>query len=290
MAEELRIVVTDQTGSAGSGGTAPGTGSAGPSPGGTSPAAPRAGSSGSAEKKREAQFNANLAAVQNTERIASQAASGAAGGAIASAAGLAASALSNPVGIAIASVVAGFGVAAVAARTFARSVERETNRLAGFSGDLALAQAQTEIGRELGDLRRARRIGPDLAQAERTRARFEGLTSDIWTEILAQVLRIVNILEPISEFFLNRLEAFLLFLEERTEFLINLLNAVAPPSGTALSLILKALLRWEQERNQTDETDSFTQQFFDLLPRRENDAGDSVPLFWPNGQPVPPAV
>ena len=207
-----------------------------------------------------------------------------AGAASSASAGIVA-AVGGPVGIAVAAVAAGLGVAAIATTKFAQVVESQTERLAGFSGPLAAAQARTELGRELGLLRRAQRIGPELAAAERLRSRFEGTMTDLGTEILQILLRLLEELRPVIELVIDGVKSITDFLAEHGDAIGRAaLLIIAQISPIAAAAILVArLAQDEADRREDEEEDPFTQQFLDLLPRNS----DGQPLFWPAGQPVP---
>ncbi len=186
MAEELRILVIDSGGNgAPRGRTAPAAtvgGGANNVPSSiprppkfvTPPSLPGQSAKDLAARERQRRTREMLAlgAVASARNAGSALAAGNVGGAAAVGTGAAVSAIGGPVGIGIAAVAAGFVVAAIAAKKFAQVIESQTNKLAGFSGPLSAAQAQTEISREAALRRRAARIGPELARAERLRAKF----------------------------------------------------------------------------------------------------------------------
>lgn len=302
MPEELRIVVVDQGGAAPSGGgggpTAPGGFSRAPGggqfPGGPvappvqpppfvrpPPVQPSPRTPGTGDPSRRA-----ISAIGTAGGVAGAAAAGNVAGAASRASSGIVAAVGGPVGVAVAAIAAGFGVAAIAAVKFAQMVESQTARLAGFSGPLAAAQARTELGRELGLLRRAQRIGPGLAAAERLRSKFEGTMTDLGTEILQILLRILEALQPVIEFVITAMRVLTEFLERHGESigaaLPALVGMVSPMAAAVLSIL--RLFQGEVDRREDEEFDDpFTQQFLDLLPRDAN----GQPLFWPAGQPVP---
>lgn len=170
MAEELRITVVDGGGSAGGG-------SGGARRGGVTPTA--VSSSGSSV----------------------QGAIG--GGAIGGSATVGALASVTGAGLAIA---AAFGAAIVAVKGFTSVVQSQVEMLAGFSGEVAVAQAETQLRRQMARFRRGQRIGSELASAENIRSRFETALFDVNTEILGIVLRIFRLMEPVLEPLLAGLE------------------------------------------------------------------------------------
>lgn len=294
MPEELRIVVVDQGGAAPSRGpTAPGGGqpARGPVSGGGPRAFPVLQRPGQQPPGPRAVVGADgsrraISAIGTAGGVAGAAAAGNVAGAASGASAGIVAAVGGPVGIAVAAVAAGLGVAAIAARKFAQVVESQTSRLAGFSGPLAAAQAQTELRRELGLLRRAQRIGPELASAERLRSQFESTMTDLATEVLQILLGILEELRPVIEFVIDGMKAVTSFLEEYGDTIGKaalLMLAKLDPLAAAAILIAR-LFQGEVDRREDEEIDDpFTQQFLDLLPRDAH----GQPLFWPAGQPVP---
>ena len=289
MPEELRIVVVDQGGAAPSrGAVAPVASSSARAPvaGPRAFPAPRAAPAQGpravvgADGSRRA-----LSAVGTAGGIAGAAAAGNVAGAASGASAGIVAAVGGPIGVAVAAVAAGLGVAAIAARKFAQVVESQTGRLAGFSGPLAAAQAQTELRRELALLRRAQQVGPALASAERLRSRFEDAMTDLGTEVLEILLQILEILRPVIEFVIVGMKALADFLDRHGDAigfaLPALVGFVSPMAGAVLAIL--RLFQGEVDRREDEIEDPFTQQFLDLLPRDAN----GRPLFWPAGQPVP---
>lgn len=158
-------------------------------------------------------------------------AAGAAGGA---GAALGAGAAAGPIGLAIGAVVAGAAAAGLAMKKFADNAEVEARRLGRFSGELALATAQTDIRREIADLRRARRIGPAAARFETTRSQLETATFDLFTEIKVVIFQLIDELRPMIEQVIAGLKlvkdvvAFLNKFEILSDLLINFLKTVSP--------------------------------------------------------------
>ena len=301
MPEELRIVVVDQggggSGSSGGGqfprvaggGRVPGAPPVQPPPFVRPPPVQPPPVQPSPRAPRDP-FRGAISAAGTAGGVAGAAAAGNVAGAASRASSGIVAAVGGPIGLAVAAVAAGFGAAAIAAVTFARAVESQTSKLAGFSGPLAAAQARTEIGRELGLLRRAQRIGPELASAERLRSKFEGTMTDLTTEILRLLLRFFEEMRPLIEVVIAGTSATTNFLEQHGDKIGEGAFAVArginPKVATAVEIILGIanLMRGEVERREDDEfNDPFTQQFLDLMPRDTQ----GQPLFWPAGQPVP---
>ncbi len=293
MAEELRIVVVDQGGSAPSrgptapGGTRPGGVPSGPPrvPGGgqfprvhvpppvqpptfvqPSPVQPSPGRSRDSDPSRFA-----ISAIGTAGGVAGAAAAGNVAGAVSGASKAIVAAVTGPVGIAVAAVTVGFGVAVIAVKKFAQAIESETNKLAGFSAPLSLAQAQTEIRREEALMRRAQRIGPELAAAEQLRSKFEEAMTDIGTEILGVLLKMLESATPFIEVGIKVLTLFADFLEKWGDVIVKAMFVLARMRPVVV--IMEAVFRILEQifdaivPDEDDGPDPFATQFMNLLPR-----------------------
>ena len=286
MPEELRIVVVDQ------GGAAPSRGAAAPaaSSSARAPVASRAFPRLHAPPVQPPQFagpppvqpsprapatrdssRGAISAVGTVGGIAGAAAAGnVAGAASASSAGIVA-AVGGPIGVAVAAVAAGLGVAAIAARKFAQVVESQTNKLAGFSAPLSAAQAQTDVRRELALLRRAQRIGPELAAAERLRSKFEDAITDLGTEVLGLLLKVLEIGEPFIEVATKSMAILADFLEKHGDTIALAMKVLVRMNP--IVLIMEAVFRILEKIFDTivpddpDPPDPFATAFMNLLPR-----------------------
>lgn len=102
----------------------------------------------------------------------------------------------GPAAIAIGGFAVAVGAGTMAVKGLFDTLSNEVKRLEGVSADVSVAASMTDVRRELADLRRADKIGPDLARFENTRSKFEDKLSDAWTEILKVLLRIFETIEP----------------------------------------------------------------------------------------------
>lgn len=275
MPEELRIVVVDQGGPAGgpAGGAVAGRGAragttAGVAAGGalrnrvgppplspSVPAPPRGGAALGAA--------AGFGGIRAAQGLASRAAAGNVAGAATAAAGLGASALGGPVGIAVAATVGVFVVAGIAVKKFVDTIESETNKLAGFSLALSIAQSQTQISRQAALRRRAGQIGPQLAAAEHLRSQFETKLTDLNTEMLKVLLEIVNKLDPLFQVVLGRMDAVTDILGDQKIQAEFLATSIASPQLALLKLIWNIMTREVEERDD-DKPDPFAEAFMKL--------------------------
>lgn len=102
----------------------------------------------------------------------------------------------GPAAIAIGGFAVAVGAGTMAVKGLFDTLSNEVKRLEGVSADVSVAASMTDVRRELADLRRADKIGPDLARFENTRSKLEDKMSDAWTEILKVLLRIFETIEP----------------------------------------------------------------------------------------------
>ena len=103
----------------------------------------------------------------------------------------------NPVTVALAGVTVAAVGTGVALKKMSDVFHAEAQKLEGYSTEVAAASAENEVRQELAMLRRAEQIGPQLAQAEKLRGRFEEAMSDAWTKILEVLLQIFEAFSPI---------------------------------------------------------------------------------------------
>ncbi|MGH8743514.1 MAG: hypothetical protein ACREUY_04470 [Burkholderiales bacterium] len=77
---------------------------------------------------------------------------------------------------------------------------KEADRLSGFSAQLSGATARSDIRAEFASLRRANRIGPDLARVEDSTSRIQTKITDLNTEMLRVLLKIYGAIEPLMPY------------------------------------------------------------------------------------------
>lgn len=80
--------------------------------------------------------------------------------------------------------------------SFADALTQTARRLASYSGELALAEAQADIRQTLGDLRRAQKLGTDLGRFEDARSRLSDVSQDLLADLLKPLIPLItNVLE-----------------------------------------------------------------------------------------------
>jgi hypothetical protein len=82
---------------------------------------------------------------------------------------------------------------------FVESLKRTAERLAPFSGELAVATAQADVAQTLGDLRRAQQLGSGLARFTEAESRLSQTAQDILATILERLVPIAtDVLEQLQ--------------------------------------------------------------------------------------------
>jgi hypothetical protein len=83
---------------------------------------------------------------------------------------------------------------------FVNALDQTASRLAAYSSELAVAQAQTEVAQTLGDVRRAQVLGSGLARFTEAQNNLSQAAQDALTELLRPLLPIAtNILNGLTE-------------------------------------------------------------------------------------------
>jgi hypothetical protein len=75
-----------------------------------------------------------------------------------------------------------------ALRKFFDALDETSKKLAPYSGELAVAQAQTELAQIQGDMRRAQLLGGDLAHFTEARSRLSQTGQDVMADLLRPLL------------------------------------------------------------------------------------------------------
>ncbi len=143
-----------------------------------------------------------VAAGGTTAAAGGGAATVAAGGAAASAAPAVAAAaplLANPVGLAVGAVVASFAALALASKALNDTFTSEADRLEQFSSAITMAKAKQQISTEMNMLSRSKEVGPGLAKITEAQTRYQDATQELWTSILAILLKTAPVVEVVSD-------------------------------------------------------------------------------------------
>lgn len=169
-------------------------------------------------------------------------------------------AVAGPIGIAVAAIT----VMGLAVKKFTDVMVQEADRLAGLSGDVAAAVAETDVRRLQATQRRAQDIGPQVAQFERRRADVEIALFDLQTQSLAVLLKLAEKADPLIEFTITAVDTLADILEalSKNEKGINLLAGLIP-----LVRIVEAFADDQKDKDFETE-DLFTRQFLGLFADR----------------------
>jgi len=193
-------------------------------------------------------------------------ASATAGGSAAIMAQLAAAA--GPAAIAVGALAAVTGAAVVGVKKLIDVFDHEADRLQGFNASLAGAKATADIRNTMNDLRRAQRIGPNLAGFTDRESRFNEASSRFYTEVLQELLKIEELLSPLTENSIAALQA----ITEALPLLISLnkyhqdgLKIFVDAVSSGQAETIKLLRRWfgwmQDESKEENSTDPFMDQF-----------------------------
>jgi len=185
----------------------------------------------------------------------------------------------GPVGIALAAVAVAATAAAVGVKAFAAVVKDQASKLEGYSGAVAMATSESSIRGEMAMMRRAERIGPDVAKWERMRGQASEKLTDVTTEILNQLFEIVNKFEPqitAAIEILGLLPPAIEAAGEAVQVQLDLLMGDVAGAWQdskegieALKKLGKAVRDYIDDTKQQDIVqDPFIQEFFDSLPNR----------------------
>ena len=167
-------------------------------------------------------------------------------------------------GIAVAAIATAASLAVMGLKAFGKTVEEEARKLALYSGEVAGARAETEIRELHATLRRAQRIGPDVARWESMRGQFAEKTMDVQTELLNVVLTLANDFEASARLGIDALEATATFLktyETPISTVLQLMIAANAPLASIVNNVIK-LVGFEEDKEKKDDA---WQQFDQIL-------------------------
>jgi hypothetical protein len=104
----------------------------------------------------------------------------------------------GPAALAVAAFTAAATAGAYAAGKVVDYLKSQADNLSKYSPELAGATAQSDIRDMLAEMRRAQRVGPELANVENLRSRFETGMTNLTTEMLKILSGILRFIEPIA--------------------------------------------------------------------------------------------
>lgn len=176
----------------------------GPPVAASAPAAPQPVTTTSTPPAAPPSVSAPATTAAAAPAVAATAAAPVATGAAPAAAGAAAL---GPVAIGALAVTAAFAGTVIATRALYNALSEASEGVAAFSAETAAAKGETEIRQQQASINRAARIGPEMADFERTRGRFQERFSNMGTEVLKILLQIWQVIEPFAEKSLSVMEA-----------------------------------------------------------------------------------
>lgn len=183
--------------------------------------------------------------------------------------------IAGPVGIALGAVAVAATAAVAGVRLFGAAVQKQTQQLEGYSAAVSMAVSHSDLRRELATMRRAQRIGPEVAKLENIRGRFDAQMMDIGTEIREVFVKWVVKYEKDIEALLAAIVALGPVIKAATSVAIPLLQSQTGVLGALASnaaKIRELMARWfGWQQNQANEdlgADVFLDEFFNALPDR----------------------
>lgn len=105
----------------------------------------------------------------------------------------------GPVGVAAAATTAAVVGLGLAAKKVVDVFRSQADRLESYSGHVAVAKAESEIRRQLDTLSRAQKIGPQVAQWERTGSRVDSAIDRLATEGLRLLDKLASPLQKLGD-------------------------------------------------------------------------------------------
>lgn len=167
-------------------------------------------------------------------------------------------------------------------KQFNRALEGTAGRLAGYSPAISVAMAQREVAEISGDVRRARFLGNDLARLTNANTRLEQASQDVMAQLAKPLIgpltvsleKIANILERTND---------MMERNQRVMDAIGRTNEViseaafvpierAMLASEAILVLLRRWFRWEEQRADNQQDDSFPS--FEQLLRPAWDLGE----------------
>ena len=177
-------------------------------------------------------------------------------------------AAAGPVAIAFAAVAAAGALAILGIKAFASVIKDQAQKLEGYSGAVAGATAESEIRRELSMLRRAQRIGPDVAKWESLRGQADEKLADIGTELLNVAMKTVDTFEDEFKVGIEMLAVIAKLLENHGGSIATILKTFGSPALSIVDAVRKLLGIAENEVANKNLDDPMWDLFDQILPDR----------------------
>lgn len=181
----------------------------------------------------------------------------------------------GPVGIAAVAVSAGLAALAIGAQKLTGVLSEAVAGIAGYSADVSSATAESEIRQERAMVDRGARIGPEMAQFERSRGKMEERFTSMGTDILGLLAQLWNAAEPFMSGVLSVGEAGvagLMAVEKQMEIAYDFATGNAIEAAKDMKDAAKANEKFakeikeifEGEKEEDPLNDQFNEAFFGL--------------------------
>lgn len=115
-------------------------------------------------------------------------------------------AIAGPAALAVAALTAGVVAGALVVKKAFDVMNSEATRLAGLSGSLSASTSLNAVRAEFADIRRASRIGPQLANVNNASGQVSAKMADVVTELLKVVVDATNSFQPLVPVLVNTLD------------------------------------------------------------------------------------
>ncbi len=133
-------------------------------------------------------------------------------------------AVAGPAALAVAALTAGVVAGAVAVKKAFDVMNHEAERLSGLSGHLAASTTINAVRAEFSDIRRASRIGPQLASVNDASGQIMSKIADVNTELLKVVVDFANAFKPALPLLINTLDLVAAGIPVATDTLVAILQ------------------------------------------------------------------
>jgi hypothetical protein len=148
-------------------------------------------------------------------------------------------AAAGPAAIAVGALTIAVVGGAVAIKKTFDLMNSEANRLAGLSGALSASTSLNSVRAEFADIRRAQRIGPQLANVNDASGQIQAKIADINTELLRVVVNFADAFRPLVPLLTNTLDLIAAGIPVTTDTMIAIIQFLQGKLEPALELDAK---------------------------------------------------
>ena len=179
---------------------------------------------------------------------------------------------------------------------FVGMIKEQVQKLEGYSADVSMASAESEIRQTFATIRRAEQIGPDVAKWERLRGRAEEKWADAMTKVLELILKAVEPLEPVADELIKMMDIIPPFLDVAGGHMGIMTKALTldipgamqamPEQAGNMKKLLKSVTDWIAD-NKDDDID--VGYFWDEFDAMLGEAKSAMPVRAPKAPGAPGA-